>query len=342
VFAGVVTRRRHMDMDSVQIKRELERLILEAAQIAPSIANLGQNPNYGNVTDEKLDRVASVTWELEADSVINTLAASGHTAFKNLRSRYFTLKGETFHSRSIFVHQAAELLATALKLLDSPVTQLVEPTAVKDYPQAKELEPPEKITFPWLLKHVSVRTWWAGVAIAGSLLIGGFVVGIKASEMSFVRGIFGLGKTPEVPIAARTPTLPVPSTPAPPLPPREEERAFVSVTPEYLTNFYRQHTSTQADTLAEPYIGRWMKVSGTVSDVSKLTKAYALVRFERPDPHPEGFVDIRTYFRGETLVDRVSLLPRGQHVVVVGQIKGVSQVTLDLDNCDVIEPPLRK
>jgi hypothetical protein len=43
------------------------------------------------------------------------------------------------------------------------------------------------------------------------------------------------------------------------------QRDFVTkeITPKYLSDFYRDHTSLQADALVKPLLGQWMRVSGS-------------------------------------------------------------------------------
>lgn len=50
---------------------------------------------------------------------------------------------------------------------------------------ALELVPPEKVTFPWLVKHVSVKQW-AGVALAVFVIFG---AGVSASRWPLVQDI---------------------------------------------------------------------------------------------------------------------------------------------------------
>jgi len=51
-----------------------------------------------------------------------------------------------------------------------------------------ELVSPEKVTIPWLLRHVPISLWLA----AAGLLIGAFVAGVKASSLTIIREVFGL------------------------------------------------------------------------------------------------------------------------------------------------------
>jgi len=55
-----------------------------------------------------------------------------------------------------------------------------------------ELSPPEKVTLPWLFRHVPVNLWLAAL----SLLAAAFAAGVHASRFPIVRELFGLGQAP--------------------------------------------------------------------------------------------------------------------------------------------------
>lgn len=59
-------------------------------------------------------------------------------------------------------------------------------------PPIVELEPPSKVTIPWLFRHVPVPLWLSAVSIIGGALIAAFLLGIRASQWEFIKQIFGL------------------------------------------------------------------------------------------------------------------------------------------------------
>ena len=130
------------------------------------------------------------------------------------------------------------------------------------------------------------------------------------------------------------PPSPVPTVqaPAPPTMNLADERIIVDVTPEYLMSFFAEHTSIQAQRLIEPYIGKWMRVSGPLGNVSN-TQNFAQVVFEH---RPQSFTVIYMLFRQPDRNNRLSVLRRGTQLTVLGQIKEVTQLTLHLDNCELI------
>src|SRR5579863_6187510 len=84
------------------------------------------------------------------------------------------------------------------------------------------------------------------------------------------------------PAALQRMPLPVFSPPPPVLPvlvPPLEEKIFVGpdITPQFLTDIARNHTYIQASKMLEIYIGKWMKVSGVISNVSQISTTLTMV-----------------------------------------------------------------
>ena len=110
-------------MEIEEFKETLKRLINEAGVIAPSIARLVQGKGmYGSVTDKNFDYDAMLTWEIEARVILTQLTQIS-PLFAELFKDYTKKKevSQSYHSRSIFVHQIQQLLAGALVLFDSPL-----------------------------------------------------------------------------------------------------------------------------------------------------------------------------------------------------------------------------
>jgi hypothetical protein len=105
-------------------------------------------------------------------------------------------------------------------------------------------------------------------------------------------------------------------------------KRLVNVTPSYLMGLLRgEHTSIQAAKLVEVFIGKWIKVSGALDDVSGVADARLLT-----------FADRLAYmlFRREWF-DHLSTLRRGDILTVVGQIKEVTKSMVILDHCEIVD-----
>ena len=159
-------------------RQELQRLIGEASAIAPSITRY-KSQNYGEVTDEGFEPQRAQRWDLEATSLLQGLASTGSQPFALLNGQYHDkkAKAESFHSRSIFIHQGVQCLTTAVELLDSAESDIVIPEQAHYAVAATELETPQHVTISWLFKHVPVSLWFAAVALAVSIFLAGVFAG---------------------------------------------------------------------------------------------------------------------------------------------------------------------
>jgi hypothetical protein len=104
-----------------------------------------------------------------------------------------------------------------------------------------------------------------------------------------------------------------------------EERSVVDVTPEYLMHFFEGHTDIQARTRVADFIGKWMKVSGPLGNVTSSPQ----VTFADLSP-------VYMFFR-KKWVDRLLILRREDNITVLGQIAHVERGNLVLYNCELID-----
>ncbi len=132
---------------------------------------------------------------------------------------------------------------------------------------------------------------------------------------------------------------------APEPPPKAAEkqgRVFVgeSITPEYLIGIFREHTAIQGATLTAAYLGKWMKVSGSLGNVISTTPDRAQLTFERAEvPLTE-----RTWFHytgfymmfSRPWIDHLAIAKRGDKLTVIGQIERIDSVSVQLKNCELV------
>jgi tRNA_anti-like len=124
----------------------------------------------------------------------------------------------------------------------------------------------------------------------------------------------------------------------------KQERVFVppELTPERLFSFYRENTAIQGDELTKHFVGQWIKVTGTLNDVSRSNDFRSQVTFERSNtPILEwtwlDYTTIYMWFREPAQIDRLKILRRGDKITVNGQVQQVQNVTLHLDNCELAD-----
>lgn len=114
-------------------------------------------------------------------------------------------------------------------------------------------------------------------------------------------------------------------------------RVFVEadVTPESLTALYQEYLTSEATAIVGPNIGRWMRVSGPRGDVVPRGRKDALLRFERRGSRTSKRIEMN--FTGPDWRARLSEIPRGKEIAVVGVLRAATQSQVTLDHCEVDE-----
>jgi hypothetical protein len=114
-----------------------------------------------------------------------------------------------------------------------------------------------------------------------------------------------------------------PST-AVPVPSPAAARVFVTVTASYLWHLRDRHTSAETQRLVAPYVGKWLKYSATVRDVT----ADGLLVFKG------GVVFCR--FSEEHLIKSIITLPSRTRISAAGRINSIDQFGIYLENCELL------
>jgi hypothetical protein len=109
-------------------------------------------------------------------------------------------------------------------------------------------------------------------------------------------------------------------------------RVVVGVSPKFLTSLYEQHMAIQSDRLAAAYIGKWMKITGRLKNVSMIGQSLMSVSFW------EDTMVIIMYF-DLAWSERLTVLIRGQTISVMGKIEKINQSDLQLTDCELIDDP---
>jgi hypothetical protein len=126
-------------------------------------------------------------------------------------------------------------------------------------------------------------------------------------------------------------TLPVDESFAPSIP-IAEPGTTMSISPQELLRLFKTGgTSSQANRLIQPYVGKWMQISGVVNDVSHFGPDTNQVSLTGP----KG-VHILVYFR-EKWADEVSMLVKGENITVRGQFTSIPfSDTVRLADCELL------
>jgi hypothetical protein len=111
------------------------------------------------------------------------------------------------------------------------------------------------------------------------------------------------------------------------------QRAFADTTAREIGEVMRTHSSIQAGKLLAPYRNQWLKVEGELSDVHKwhFLRHFVMVTLEFTGNQPMLYL----FFNNRRVVrQRLSVLKRGTHIVVVGRIRKITS-GIDLDRCEL-------
>lgn len=101
---------------------------------------------------------------------------------------------------------------------------------------------------------------------------------------------------------------------------------------EYLIELYAKNSTAQADEAAKAYIGKLIKLSGSVRDVATDGQTVFVTMWVRPSKSTLAVV--ATIEKG---MDRALVLRRDQRATIVGRIKRVNNMGIVLEKGEVVE-----
>ena len=89
--------------------------------------------------------------------------------------------------------------------------------------------------------------------------------------------------------------------------------------------------ATQAGRVIEPYIGKWMQLSGKVANAGEFSYGSSTVTFIKELSDPTVFMRFN-----EIRIPRLSILRRTNYINVIGKIKSIDAFAVTLDECELI------
>lgn len=109
-------------------------------------------------------------------------------------------------------------------------------------------------------------------------------------------------------------------------------RIVVTIAPAKLLEMYKNNTAAAGNRLIQPYLEKWLSISGVVWDVDHDDKKRSSVFIRLNEDQ-----DIRGVLRFEPeWYDHVSILGVGSHVDAVGQLKAAEN-SIRLENCELVQ-----
>ena len=110
-------------------------------------------------------------------------------------------------------------------------------------------------------------------------------------------------------------------------------RIFVEGSPEQLMSLVRDHTHIQKQKLSEVYIGKWLRVSGSITEVRPMFLVGVFVAVDLG-----SFKTAYCWFKGRWL-DRLKLLQKGQAISAIGRIHEIEGSAVVLKSCEIVDKP---
>lgn len=120
------------------------------------------------------------------------------------------------------------------------------------------------------------------------------------------------------------------AAPKPP-PSSSGKRIYVgeNITPKVLSAMFEGKTTLQGKRATEPFVGKWMRVSGTFKDLSMINERIASLSLRHPYE-----TSVRLYFR--TDFERLEILHGGERLTIDGEIERIDPATVALEKCEIV------
>lgn len=126
------------------------------------------------------------------------------------------------------------------------------------------------------------------------------------------------------------PSVVPPSVVPPPQGTRTPVRTFVEVEPAVLLGLLSDHTDVQGQRLITPYVGKWLRVAGSVWDVREMSgKTYVQIHVG-PEKTLVGLL-----FEPEW-GDRLGVLRKNDAISAIGKVESVSTSAVTLHECELV------
>jgi hypothetical protein len=122
---------------------------------------------------------------------------------------------------------------------------------------------------------------------------------------------------------------------------KDNQRILLDVKPEYLLGFFNKYSTAQAQELVKTYLGKWVKISVEVADVSRdeiLGKDQGpSVMITTKIPGPDKDFLTHCGVEEQRWIDRALVLRRGERITVFGQITRIHERSFSLEKCEFVE-----
>lgn len=177
------------------------------------------------------------------------------------------------------------------------------------------------------LEKYGVAVPWQVVAVIGVIVVGLGATAVQVAALRMVRR--------QVTISSSSPTIVRTSAEAPTVvaSSKVSERVFVDVTPQELTKPFDTYVAAQAERLLQPYIGKWFRVTGPISNVHQHENFWQVFTpfYTAPNRLPQHIsLNFSVEWSG-----RLSVLARDATITAIGEIERIDSSTIFLRNCEL-------
>lgn len=109
-------------------------------------------------------------------------------------------------------------------------------------------------------------------------------------------------------------------------------RSFVAVKPGYLVNLYASAPlEIQGQTLVDPFLDKWMRVSGLIESIGGWRVSGSLVVLAIDDKD----VKLYAHFTDVKWRDRLSVSQQSDYITIIGRIFSVAARWVELNDCEL-------
>jgi hypothetical protein len=178
-----------------------------------------------------------------------------------------------------------------------------------------------------LLTVVREQPWFLPVLC----FVGGLVIGMWLDSFVRRRAIPRTAPgAPQVHVPAPAVSAPVPV----PVPDPPQKKVFVDVSPFYLIDLYKDKTTVLGDAAAAKYIGKWIKATFKVYDVSEHMGTILVQSVLSSELGSMKYLAAR--FISESS-EHVSLIAKDTTITVRGEIFSIMSDRVTLQKCELVE-----
>jgi hypothetical protein len=111
-----------------------------------------------------------------------------------------------------------------------------------------------------------------------------------------------------------------------------------NITPQFLIGLFADVTTVQGERHSEPYIGKWLRLTGKISNVSFWKSGRACVSVKFQALTPETISDFLTttllYFDRDH--ERLEVAQIGDQITALGRITEIGRFDLTIEDCEIV------